>query len=58
MQVNQIVKGKNAGTFLVLGFRKVGGEDGFQVKPVNPKDFTKVGRGEFWMPADSLIEIN
>ena len=34
--VNQIVKGIKAGTFVILALRTIGGEAGAQVKPVNP----------------------
>ena len=36
-EVNQIVRGQVAGVFVVLGFRKVAGEDMVQVKPYNPE---------------------
>lgn len=53
--INQIVKGKRAGTFVILAFRTVGGEAGAQVKPVNPKDHTQVGAGEMFLPFDALV---
>ena len=45
--VNQIVKGAKAGTFVILGFRAIGGEAHAQVKPVNPANHAEVGR-ERW----------
>ena len=57
MQVNQIVKGVRAGTFVILGFRQVGGEDGAQVKEVNPNDHTQTAPGEIWLPLSALKEI-
>lgn len=56
-QVNQIVKGVKAGVFVVLAERTVGGEPGFQVKPVNPNDYAEVGAGEFWLPASALEAV-
>ena len=57
MQINQIVKGKRAGTFVILGFRQIGGEQYAQVKPVNPADHTQVGAGEMALPIDTLEAI-
>lgn len=51
---NQIVKGISAGTFVILNFRKIGGEDYAQVKPVNPNNHAEVGRGEFALPLSAL----
>lgn len=55
---NQIVKGKKAGVFVVLGQRTVGGEAGYQVKPVNPANYTEHGAGEMFLPADALEVLN
>ena len=55
-QVNQIVKGKIAGHFIVLGFRVIGGEEMVQVKPYNPA-IGKAGRGEMALPASALQAI-
>ena len=55
---NQIVKGQRAGTFVILALRNIGGEEGAQVKPVNPNDYTQAGAGEMWLPLDSLQAIN
>lgn len=52
--VNQIAKGKRAGTFVILALRTVGGEQGAQVKPVNPADHAQTGRGEMFLPLDAL----
>lgn len=57
MKINQIVKGVNAGTFVILSFRNVGGEDGAQLKCVNPHDHTQTGLGELWLPLTALREI-
>lgn len=54
MNANQIVKGVKAGTFLILSLRSIGGQEGAQVKPVNPANFTETGAGEFWLPLTAL----
>lgn len=53
-QVNQIVKGKKAGTFVVLALRTVGGEQGAQVKAVNPANHAETAPGEMFLPFDCL----
>ena len=53
-EVNQIVKGKVAGHFIVLGFRKIGGEDYAQLKCVDPSDYTKTDPGELALPIRAL----
>ena len=57
-QVNQIVKGINAGTFVILAFRTVGFDDGVQVKAVNPKDHTQTAGGEFFLPLDAIKPLS
>ena len=52
--INQIVKGKRAGTFVILGFRDIGGERYAQVKPVNPANHAEHGKGEMALPSDAL----
>ena len=54
--VNQIVKGKVAGHFVILAFRNVGGTEGAQVKPVHPVTH-EAGRGEFFLPLDAIESI-
>ena len=56
--LNQIVKGKVAGHFVILGFRQIAGETYAQVKPVNPADHRQVGQGELALPMDALEPIN
>lgn len=56
-QINQIVKGKRAGTFVVLGFRTIGGEQHAQLKPVNPANHAEHGVGEIALPFDALIAL-
>lgn len=54
--INQIVNGKTAGQFIVLGFRTIAGEQLVQVKPYNPVT-GKAGRGEMALPASALTAI-
>ena len=54
IEVNQIVKGKVAGHFVVLGFRTIGGEDYAQLKCVDPSDYTKTSGGELALPIEAL----
>lgn len=55
-KVNQIVKGKRAGTFVILAFRSIGGEQYAQVKEVCPVT-GKARRGEMALPVDALVAI-
>jgi hypothetical protein len=57
-QANQIVKGHKAGTFVILGFRAIGGEQGAQLKSVNPANHAQTARGELWLPLDALRPLN
>jgi len=53
--INQIVKGKQAGVFVILGFRHdLGNEIFAQVKCVNPKNFAETSPGEFALPLTAL----
>ena len=52
-QVNQIVKGQVAGTFVILSFRNIGGEQMAQVKAYNSVT-GKTARGEFALPLSAL----
>jgi hypothetical protein len=54
--VNQIVKGQVAGTFVILAFRVIGGEDYAQVKEVHPVTH-QMGRGEFALPLSALRPV-
>ena len=56
-QVNQIVKGQSAGTFVILGFRTIGGEQYAQLK-VYDEASGKTGRGEIALPLDAIKSIN
>jgi hypothetical protein len=53
-QVNQIVKGNKAGTFIILAFRTIGGEQYAQVKPYDAIT-GKAGRGEMALPLSALV---
>jgi len=57
-QVNQIVRGKVAGVFVILGFRVLGGEDYAQLKSVNPNDHTKTQPGELALPLTAIESYN
>jgi hypothetical protein len=52
--LNQIVKGTKAGTFVIVGFRTVGFDDGVQVKEVNQHDYTQVAKGEIFLPFSAI----
>lgn len=55
-QVNQIVRGKVAGHFVILGFRTVGGEDYAQLKSVDPVS-GRTMRGELCLPLSALVAL-
>ncbi len=57
IEINQIVKGKKAGTFVVLGFRIIEGELYAQLKPVNPNNYAQHGSGEISLPVDCLVGV-
>ena len=52
-QVNQIVKGQRAGTFVILAFRIIGGEQYAQVKEYDVANGT-ARRGEMALPVSAL----
>ena len=54
--VNQIVKGQRAGTFVILGFRTIGGEQYAQVKAYNAATGA-VAKGEFALPVSALHQV-
>jgi len=56
-QVNQIVKGIKAGTFVVLGFRSIDSQDYAQVKSVNPENYAQTSGGEFALPLTAIRSI-
>ena len=56
-QVNQIVKGIKAGTFVVLGFRSIDGQNYAQVKSVNPAKYAQTSAGEFALPLTAIRSI-
>ena len=53
-KVNQIVYGKKAGCFTILALRCMHGEEGAQVKEVNPNNWTETKSGEFWLPLSAF----
>ncbi len=52
-QVNQIVKGQRAGTFVILAFRTIGGEQYAQVKE-DDEVTGKARRGEMALPLTAI----
>jgi hypothetical protein len=52
-QTNQIVKGQRAGTFVILGFRNIGGEQYAQLKEVHPVTH-QPARGEISLPLTAI----
>ena len=52
--LNQIVKGKFAGTFFILGFRMIGENRYAQLKEINPLDWSQMATGEICLPLDCL----
>ncbi len=56
--VNQIVKGKVAGHFVILGFTFHGLTEYAVVKIVNPKNYSETMYGEIHMPVEALTEVN
>lgn len=55
--LNQIVKGKRAGVFVIPALRTVGGVPGAQLKAVDPLDHTRTARGELFLPFDAIEAI-
>jgi len=53
---NQIVKGINAGYFVILGTRNIAGEKMYECKEVNPANFTQTAPGLICLPEDALTE--
>lgn len=54
---NAIVKGIRAGTFVVLGFRNIGGEEYAQLKEVNPNNYDETHPGEIALPVNNLMPV-
>lgn len=52
-QINQIVKGHKAGTFVIVGFRTIGGEQYAQVKEYDTVS-GKARRGEMALPISAI----
>jgi hypothetical protein len=55
--VNQIVNGKHAGTFVILAFKKIGGEQRAILKEVNPANFTQTAPGQIALSLDCIKPI-
>ena len=56
-EVNQIVKGKVAGWFVVLGSRDINGQQRYQLKGVNPDNVNDTSPGELWLPEEALEAV-
>ena len=56
--VNQIVRGVNAGVFVILAHRMVGERFGYQVKEVNPANLAETAPGESFYSPDMLKPYN
>lgn len=52
IQIGNIYSGINAGRFVVIALREIGGEPYAQVKPVGPQG--QLGRGEIALPVNAL----
>lgn len=52
--IGQVVKGKRAGTFVVLGIYSRDGETYLQLKSVNPNNPAQMARGELTLPASAV----
>ena len=55
--VNQIVKGRVAGTFVILGFRTIDGVEHAQLKVINPKDHSQYAPGEIALPITAIKAV-
>lgn len=55
--INQIVKGKVAGTFVILGFHVIDGVECAQLKSVNPNDHSQTSAGELALPLTAIKEV-
>jgi hypothetical protein len=53
--INQIVKGKVAGLFIILGFRTIAGESMADLKAINPVNHNEFAPGEVTLPLDAII---
>jgi hypothetical protein len=53
--INQIVKGKVAGLFIILGFRTIAGEAVAVLKAMNPANHNEFAPGEVTLPLDAII---
>lgn len=54
--INSIVRGRSAGVFVILAHRRIGGEDGYQLKSVNPANIAETSAGEIWLPESAVID--
>ncbi len=53
--INQIVRGKNYGVFVILGFLRLSdGTEAAQLKELNPDNLTQHAPGELRLPLDAI----
>lgn len=55
-KVNEIVKGKVCGTFIVVDFKVFGGEQYVKVKAINPETM-ETAKGHILFPVDALLPM-
>ncbi len=55
--LNQIVKGKVAGYFVIVGFQEIAGEMMAKVKEVNPANFAETAPGELALPFNAIEAV-
>lgn len=53
--INQLVYGKAAGLFIIVGFRNVWGVEVADLKEVNPANHNEFGRGEVTLPLECIV---
>lgn len=56
-KINQIVKGKHAGTFVILAFENIGPEYCAILKEVNPANYAETALGQIALPLDCIKPI-
>lgn len=56
-RVNQIVRGHKAGTFVIVGFKLIGGEMNAILKEVHPDTFDRPQRGQIALPLSMIAPI-
>jgi hypothetical protein len=57
-EVNQRVRCCKGGDYRVLGFGQINGEDGAQLKRIDPENISDIWHGDFWLPLSGLRATN